>query len=203
MIVRPLFLCAAATTACAVLMLPLWASATVGVGVGSGKIQITQQLKPGGIYEIPAVPVINTGDEQSGYSMDIEYLQGQTQFEPPQDWFSFSPGNFALEPGKVETVQIALTVPLNAKPGDYFAYIEAHPVATSTGGVTRVNIAAAAKLYFTIAPANFFEGVYYRIIGLWSRWEPWDTSTLVVLALAAMFVYLKRRVRINIGISRR
>lgn len=183
------------------LSVPAAAFATVGVGVGSGKITVQKALVPGGIYELPAVPVLNTGDESSGYEMDIEYLQDQSQLQPPQSWFSFDPGTFSLDPSKVQTVKITLTVPVNAKPGDYFAYVEAHPVKVAVSGVTRINIAAAAKLYFTVAPANIFEGVYYRVLSFFTQYAPWTYIVLALLGFAVLISLFRRFFSFNLGIS--
>jgi len=72
-------------------IVPTVTYASVGVGVGTGKIQIQKALVPGGIYELPAVPVLNTGTQLSNYGMDIEYLQGQQQLQPSKNWFALSP----------------------------------------------------------------------------------------------------------------
>jgi len=45
------------------IIFPYVGLANVGVGVGLGKIQIDELLKSGGIYKLPSIPVINTGDE--------------------------------------------------------------------------------------------------------------------------------------------
>jgi len=96
----------------AVLLFPLMAFARIGVGVGVGKIEINKPLKPGGIYELPSLPVLNTGDESSDYGVSIEYHQDQPQMKPPQEWFSFEPASFHLEPGQVQNVAIKLNLPV-------------------------------------------------------------------------------------------
>lgn len=175
--------------------------ASVGVGVGTGKIQIQKTLVPGGIYELPTVPVLNTGTQLSNYGMDIEYLQGQQQLQPSKDWFSLSPSTFSISPQKVQSVKITLTIPIKARPGNYFAYIEAYPIKTAVTGVTRINIAAATKLYFTVAPANIFEGIYYRVLSFVTHYAPW---TYIIFGLIGLFIliYLFRRFfNFNLGIS--
>lgn len=183
------------------LIIPAFASATIGVGIGSGKIVVQEAVLPGGIYNLPSVPVLNTGDEPSQYAMDIEYLQGQQQLQPPESWFSFDPATFSLDPSKVQTVKITLSVPVNAKPGDYFAYIETHPVVAEKVGVSRVGIAAAAKLYFTVAPANIFQGMYYRALAFLTQYAPWTYITLGLLGLAVLVTLFRRFFSFNLGIS--
>ena len=41
------------------LILPQIAVAKLGVGVGLGKVQIEEELSPGGIYKLPTLPVLN------------------------------------------------------------------------------------------------------------------------------------------------
>lgn len=183
------------------LIVPAFAFATVGVGVGSGKIMVQEAMVPGGIYNLPPVPVLNTGNEPSQYGMDIEYLQGQQQLQPPGSWFSFSPGVFHLDPQHSQIVKITVSVPVNAKPGDYFAYIEAHPAKAGVSGVTRINIAAAVKLYFTVAPANIFQGVYYRILAFVTQYAPWTYLTFGLLALVILIALFRRFFSFNFGIS--
>ena len=142
---------------------------SIGVGVGVGKIQMGEPLQAGGIYNLSAVPVLNTGDEPAQYEMSVEYQENVPQMRPVREWFNFEPQSFYLEPGKVQIVKVTLTLPAKVQPGDYFAYLEAHPVAKSVAGQTSVGVAAAAKLYFTVAPSNIFSGIYYRFIGLYSR----------------------------------
>ncbi len=180
---------------------PLAASATIGVGVGSGKIVVQEAVLPGGIYNLPSVPVLNTGTQSSQYSMDIEYLQGQQQLQPPKSWFSLDPTTFSLDPEHSQVVKITLSVPVNAKPGDYFAYIEAHPIEVGVSGVTRINIAAAAKLYFVVAPANIFQGIYYRALAFLTQYAPWTYIALSLLGLAVLITIFRRFFSFNLGVS--
>lgn len=173
--------------------------AGVGVGIGAGKIVIQERLNPGGIYELPSVPVIDTGDEPSEYGISVTYDNHQPQLQPAKDWFRFEPSSFHLEPKQSQLVRITLTLPLKTVPGDYFAYIEAHPVKKSIAGQASVGIAAAAKLYFTIAPANIFQGIYYRFINLYTRYHPWDTIILAMIFVVILFRFIGKRFKIQIA----
>jgi P pilus assembly chaperone PapD len=113
---------------------PLPTQAKIGVGVGTGKITIDEALKPGMIYQLPSVTVLNTGDEDGIYKLYITYHESQSQQRPPRDWFVFSPEEFKLTPGTGQATKITLTVPVKAKPGQYFAYIEAQPQQVSQQG---------------------------------------------------------------------
>jgi len=187
------------------LLLPMLALAKIGVGVGAGKITIDQPLKPGLIYTLPSLSVVNTGDEPGEYGVSIEYHEGQEQradmgLRPNKEWFKFEPESFYLEPGQSQPVQIKLSLPIKGvKPGKYFAYLEGHPVMKSEAGVTSIGVAAAAKLYFTVAPANIFQGIYYRFISLYSRYHPWDTIILALIFAALVLRFISKRFKFQIA----
>lgn len=155
----------------------------MGVGVGVGKIQVDQQLRPGMIYQLPIITVLNTGDESSSYSVRITHRSNQEQLVPPAEWFSFSPQTFRLEPGEVQSVQATLSIPLKAEPGNYFNFLEGFPVIENNSGATNIGIAAATKLYFTIAPANMVLGAYYRAASFWRNYQPWTNRLAIALAI--------------------
>lgn len=182
-----------------VIFLPVVVLARIGVGVGTGKIQVDKPLQAGGIYDLPALPVLNTGDEPGDYGVSVEYHEGVPQMRPAREWFHFEPQSFSLDPGKVETVKVILTLPTKIQPGDYFAYLEGHPVKKSVSGQTSVGVAAAAKLYFTVAPANIFQGIYYRVISLYSRYHPWNTMILAVILLAMIVVFVGKRFKFQVA----
>lgn len=192
---------AASLALLALVLVPQPSSATVGVGVGAGKITLQAPVAPGGVYQLPPIPVLNTGDEPSDYGMSVEFNETQPQLKPVRDWFSFSPTLFRLEPKASQIVSITLTLPLKTVPGEYFVYLEAHPVKVDVSGVTAVNIAAATKLSFTVKPANIFQGAYYRVASFVARYSPWSYVVLGVLAAAILLVILRRFVSFNIGIS--
>jgi hypothetical protein len=187
-----------------VLILPTTVFARIGVGVGAGKIHIDEQLKAGGIYDLPPIPVLNTGDESSEYTFSVQYHEGQEErpdmgLKPEKEWFNFTPETFSLEPGMVQVVKVTLILPPKIKPGNYFAYLEARPVKKATaGGVTSIGIAAATQLWFTVAPSNFFQGIYYRFISLYVRYYPWDTIILAVIFVVALAWFISRKFKFQI-----
>ena len=126
--------------------------AQTGVGINVGIIRVDQGLAPGGGYHLPHVGVINTGHVPGDYGIRIIHRHQQQALRPPQEWFSFEPDRFNLEPGLSQNVEIGLTLPDNARPGDYFAFIEAYRVVSEDekhGGLA-IQLAAATKLYFTV-----------------------------------------------------
>ena len=174
----------------------------IGVGVNLGKIEIDEPLKPGGIYNLPLVGVINTGDVGGDYELEITYHQDQPELRPLGDWFSFSPANFHLEPGESKSVAIKLALPLNMRPGDYFSYIEAHPVVNSGPGTT-IGVAAATKAYFTVAPANVFSAVVWRVYSLFTVNAPWSYVTLTIIIGAIIIAAFRRFFNFQLGVKRK
>jgi hypothetical protein len=184
---------------------PLAAQARIGVGVGLGKIQIDEPLQAGGIYNLPSLPVINTGDEPGEYGTSVAYLEGAPQLRPAQEWFRFEPQNFYLEPGKVQLVNATLTLPTKVQPGDYFAYLEGRPESKASNGQTAIGVAAAAKIYFTVAPSNIFQASYYRLASLYAQNSPWDTIVLAVLVFSAIVYFAVKFIgkRFNFNITKK
>ena len=184
-------------------LVPSIAIAKIGVGVGTGKIQVDDKLKPGTIYELPSLTVLNTGDEPSEYEVTVTYHEKQTQLRPLLSWFLFSPQKFRLEPGKIQLVTIKLNLPIRMQPGDYFAYLEAHPVKKSQSGDTAINIAAAVKLYFTSVAANPFQAIYYKGISFWNVYAPWPQRFLIGLGFIIMILVAKKFLHIEINLKKK
>lgn len=181
------------TLAVAGLLLSLSVSlvaAKIGVGVGLGKIQVDEALSPGVIYNLPSLPVLNTGDEDMEYEVEVTYLSEQEEIKPEAGWFSFSPQRFPLTAGSSQVVDVVLTLPLDSRPGDYFAFLEAHPV-TGGEGVT-IGVAAATKLNFTVAPKGVLGAAVERIRSLIEANRPLVNGMAIVVG-AVVIVFLGRR----------
>ena len=181
---------------------PQLVSAGIGVGVNLGKIQIDEPLKPGGIYNFPSIGVINTGDEAGDYELAVTYHQDQPEKRPLQEWFTFTPSSFHLEPGESQSVAVQLGLPLKMTPGEYFAYLEAHPVIIAGPGTT-IGVAAATKTYFTVAPANIFQAVTYRISSFVANNAPWTYVVLAIVAGGIVITLFRRFFAFQFGIKRK
>ena len=184
------------------LILPFLVFAGVGVGVNLGKIEIDEPLKPGGIYNFPSIGVINTGDEAGDYELAVTYHQDQPEKRPAQEWFTFTPSSFRLEPGESQSVSVQLALPLKMTPGDYFAYLEAHPVIKAGPGTT-IGVAAATKTYFSVAPANIFQAITHRISSFVVNNAPWTYVVLAIVAGAIAIALFKRFFAFQFGIKRK
>ena len=178
------------------------ALAGIGVGVNLGKIEIDEPLKPGGIYNFPSIGVINTGDEPGDYELEITYHQDQPQLRPAQEWFSFNPSSFHLEPGQSQSVAIKLSLPVKTRPGDYFAYLEAHPVIKAGPGTT-IGVAAATKTYFSVVPANIWQAIIWRISSFFTMYAPWTYVALAIVIGAIIIVIFRKFFAFKIAIRKK
>jgi hypothetical protein len=177
--------------------------ASIGVGISNGKIVVTEKLKPGAIYNLPDFVVFNTGTEITDYGVGIKYDKKQAQLKPESSWFKFSPQTFPLAPKASQNVKASLVIPLNAYPGNYFAYIEAHPIVSTLQGTTSVGVAAASKLYFTVIPSNTVTAVYYRIISLLTQYAPWDYIVISSILIILISLLIGKKFKIQIGIKKK
>jgi len=176
----------------------------IGVGVGTGTIRVSDILKAGQSYNIPPIVVINTGDVAHEYGVGVQWREYQTEFKPLVEWFKFKPDKFFLEPGESQLVKIELNLPIRgAEPGDYFAFLQGFPVVEYAPGQAGVGIAAASKLYFTVAPANIFLGVYYKTASMLQKTSPWSYIILGLIALGILIVILRRFMSFNVSFKKK
>lgn len=175
--------------------------AKIGVGVGLGKIQIDEPLSPGGIYKLPSLPVLNTGDEAGDYEVAVTYQYEQEQLRPEEAWFSFSPKTFYLEADGSQKVDISLSLSIRAKPGDYFAYLEAHPTAKKEG--VTIGVAAATKLYFTVEPSGVLGAAIARVTSWFENNAPYSYWVLAGLLALMVIVVFKRFFSLRVAVKRK
>jgi len=186
-----------------ILTMPSETMAGIGVGVGTGKIVIDETLKPGTIYRLPPISVINTGDVEGRYSLTVTYHQDQKELRPEIEWFKFSPNEFNLKPGQIQSVEMTLDLPIQTVPGDYFAYLEAFPLSnTDDGGGTTIGIAAASKIYFSVDPENMIMGIYYKALSLWNFYAPWPARISILLGAIILIVIAKKYLNIDIKLKK-
>lgn len=172
----------------------------LGVGVGTGTIRVSEELKAGQSYNIPPIVVINTGEIPSDYSVGVQWREYQPEFKPEESWFDFSPNEFFLEPGESQLVEISLDLPIRGvEPGEYFAFLQGFPVVEYAPGQAGVGIAAASKLYFTIAPANIFLGIYYKVASFVQKTSPWSYIILGLITLFFLVKILRKFISFNVS----
>lgn len=171
---------------------------TIGVGVGTGRIVLDEPIKPSMTYNLPSIAVFNNGDVESDYEMTVQYNETQAENKPPAEWVAFSPSNFKLEPGKAQQVSITLKPEYSATPGDYFAYLEAHPLKKDESGSTAVSVAAATKFHFKVVPANMFMRIYYALLAFWISYRLILIPVIAALVLAVLVLLAKRYLNIEV-----
>lgn len=177
--------------------------AKIGVGINTGQIKVEEKLKAGMIYKLPSVTIINTGDEPADYETSIAYQQRQPELKPKQEWFIFTPSKFHLEPGKGQLVEIKINLPLKIEPGDYFCYLEGHPLASVEKGKANIGVAAGTKLYFTVVPANILYGVYFKIASLYKINQPWSNRIVGALAIIVLYWGMKKYLGFQISFAKK
>lgn len=119
------------------------------MGVDLAEIKVDEALRPGEVYQLPTVGVVNTGDQAGSYEAAITHVRHQTEPMPYAGWFQLEPRNFDLEPGASTRVAVSLRLPVDAREGDYTVLIEVHPV-IGGGDATARGDAAATKLLFSV-----------------------------------------------------
>lgn len=127
------------------LLIPFMVSAGAGLGLSSATFRLGD-IRKGQCYDVGNMYVINyRGDESGFYNMSVTYLSDAPERRIPQDWITYTPQRFELQPNEGQMVNVDLCIPHRARKGDYFSYLEA---GLETSGY--VGIAVATKLYFTI-----------------------------------------------------
>ena len=128
------------------------------MGVDLAEIKVDESLRPGEVYQLPAVGVLNTGDHAASYEAAITHVIDPTEPVPYADWFLIEPRSFDLEPGASTRVAVSLRLPVDAREGDYSVLIEVHPV-IGGGGATARGDTAATKLLFSVkrTDGGFFQ----------------------------------------------
>ncbi len=184
-----------------ILSAPFFVLANVGVGVGLGKIEITEKLSPGGIYKLNSIPVLNTGDEAGAYEVAVTFMADQKESRPKEDWFIFEPKIFELAPGESKSVSVTMTLPMNAKPGAYFSFLEAHPTAKKEG--VSIGVAAATKLYFTVAPKGVLGAFTARASSLLNQTAPGSFIVLAVLGILVLVIVFQKFFKVSFNIKRK
>ena len=175
------------------------AGAETGVSIDVGKIAISDKLTPGGGYRLPTFGVRNPGTVRTSYRLRVSYLDGQGAKRPPADWFRFAPATVTLLPRETQPVQVSLSLPPGADPGDYEALVGAEIASNAPGA--RVGAAAAARVSFTVEPENLLAAWWLKIRTFISDGTPW--TWVVPLAVLAIVVTGQVRRRFTFSVGRR
>ena len=169
--------------------------------MNTGALAVETSLEPGKGYFLPKIGVINTGDEVTTYAMSIGFIAGQPERKPDDGWFSFNPQRFTLEPGQSRDIDVSLTVPTGANPGDYFVLVRAGTT-SADGGQARVGVAAATKVSFSIESSSWLDAQRRQVDRWLYVWSPW--TYLIPAGLLLAFLATKvRRLPFRLKIERK
>ncbi len=177
------------------------AFASIGVGIGPGKIIIKDKLVSGLEYTIPSVTVLNTGDESEEFGVRVAYPGKQKEQKPPAEWFEFSPKKIKLKPNESQMVEVSLRIPRAAKPGKYFVYIEAYPVIRGKGGAM-VGVAAATKVYFTVKSGSLVFFLYHSLKSFLARTAPGSYLAIVLTGAIALIAIFRKFFSVSFSIRK-
>jgi hypothetical protein len=171
------------------------ATASRGVSVDLGRIDIQQTLAPGGSYRLPTMGVRNPGTETTSYTMTVTPVTGVDA--PESSWVRFSPERLTLRPAQSLPVRMRLSIPTGAEPGQYEALVGAEMAGKGPGG--RVGGAAAARVTFEVEPSSALAAWWLRIRTFFEDRAPWSyVFPAVVLVLGAL-VLMRRRFRVTVA----
>jgi hypothetical protein len=174
------------------------AAASTGVSIDVGSIAISEDLAPGGEYKLPTFGVRNPGTEATSYVLVVSYVDDQAALRPPEAWFSFTPATLTLPAGEFHAINTSLEIPTDAEPGDYAALIG--PQVVGVGGGAQVGAGTAARLSFTVQPANALDA-WLRWLGRFLAEHPWVWIAALVLLVILVVVIVRRR--FHFSVSRR
>jgi hypothetical protein len=177
------------------------AAASSGVSVDLGRIEISQQLSPGGAYTLPTIGVSNPGSEATSYVMVASPVADPAFEAPPASWFEFSPPGMTLAPGETRPIHVRIVLPADAPPGDYIALVGAQ-IANPGPGAT-VGAAAAARTTFTVQSSNAPGAAGHWIGRTLADTMPWSGLLIGMAVIAIAILLLRRRFAFGVRIERR
>lgn len=180
-------------TALAALAIPATAQASVGVGIQAGPVRLAGAAHPGGRYSLPPVYVVDTGTQPETLTVRIERLSPGQARAVPAAWIS--PGSAVqLSHGESARIPLELVVPAAAKPGQYLTDVVVKGSAAVSAGGANIDVAAATKLQFRIAPGT--------VGGSWFSVPGWLLPGIGVVLLLAGAAAAARRLGVRIQIDR-
>lgn len=186
---------AVAVLVAVVIVRPSLVSADRGVRIDAGRIAVDESLSPGQTYHLPTLGVSDPGDERASYTMHVSQLEGTRA--PDASWFEFDPAAFDLDPGQTQPVTVTMRIPTSAEPGDYIALLAAQ-IGSNTGPGVGMGAAAAARLTFTVRPANELAALL-NVLGSWfADNRAWVLPLAAVLGLVLGVWFARRHLSVEV-----
>jgi hypothetical protein len=175
------------------LAVPAAAQASIGVGIQAGPVRLTGAAHPGGSYALPPVYVINTGTQDESLSIRIERLSAGAGRAVPAAWIR--PGAAVqLSHNQSARIPLELVVPGAARPGQYLTDVVVKGSAALSGGGANLDVAAATKLEFRVAPG--------AVSGSWFAVPSWLWPGIGIVLLIAAAAALARKFGLRVQIDR-
>jgi hypothetical protein len=176
-----------------VLAIPAAAQASVGVGIQAGPVRLAGVAHPGGSYALPPVYVVNTGTQDESLSIRIERVSSGPGRSVPAAWIR--PGAaIQLSHNQSARIPLELVVPDAARPGKYLTDVVVKGSAGLSGGGATLDVAAATKLEFQVAPG--------MVAGSWFAVPSWLWPGIGVVLLIAAAAVGARKLGVRIEIDR-
>jgi hypothetical protein len=177
--------------------IPAEAQSYVSIRQVPAVIRVGEPLLAGGSYTLHSITVVNQGDGNCDYEIVLTSDEKQDEFAVPEDYLQLSPASFSLASQASREIQLRLSIPDNAEPGDYMTYVETQLVPEE--GSTPIGAAVATRLYFTIEETAELN-LWGHIAGFFGSWAPFSYIVLSLVALSGvggvLFV-LQRRAAAN------
>ncbi len=170
------------------------ASADIGAGVGADPITLPQPALPGREYSMPPVLVVNTGTEPSRYAVLVQRIRSGEQESIPKEWVQFGKNDFTLGPKESTTVPVKVSIPKDAKPGEYYTNIVVGTLAEGPAGGTALGARAATDLKLKVGEP--------RPAIPWP-WPWWSYAALASAVALSGGMALSRRLGVSIQVERR
>jgi hypothetical protein len=131
----------------------------ISPSIAPSKVQVNDMLKQGQEVSLPPLSVGMPGNSPATIEINVLHVGAPPELMPSESWFRFEPQRFETQPGKNAIVQVHLTLPREAKPGDYKALLQAKavrdPAAPTQGGVG-ISGAVASTVLFSVADVDFY-----------------------------------------------
>jgi hypothetical protein len=178
------------------------AQAAKGVSINVGSVAVDDVLYPGRSYHLATIAVRNTGTDTDDYTFSFIYAEGQEELRPDASWLVLQPETVTLEPGEQAAIRVGLRLPVKVRPGEYFAFLTAHPVLPAEGAVA-VGVAAAARLRFEVVPASFIQGLMFRAGDWFAKNAPWSYLLAGAAALSLLWTVVRRKFAVSVQVRRR
>jgi hypothetical protein len=162
--------------------IPAEAQSYVSIRQVPAVIRVYEPLFAGESYTLHSITVTNQGDGNCDYEVVLTSDEKQDELAVPEEYLYLSPASFSLASQASQEVQLQITIPDNAKPGEYMTYVETQLVPEE--GSTPIGAAVATRLYFTIEE-NTELNFWGRIAGFFSSHAPFS---YIVLSLAVSLI---------------